>query len=507
MANKHVDVLIIGAGLSGIGAACHLRKKCPGKSFTVLERRKAIGGTWDLFRYPGIRSDSDMFTLGYSFKPWSEPKVLADGGSIKSYIHEAARENDVEKEIQFGLKVVKSNWDSSSKTWTVETLREDTGETEIYTSNFLFSCTGYYNYDGGFTPEFPGIDDFKGEVIHPQKWPENLDYSGKKVVIIGSGATAVTLVPAMADKAGHVTMLQRSPSYIATVPAIDPISVQMRRFLPEKVVYHAARARNIGIQRMVFKLSKSRPGAVRRLLLAAAKKQLGAEFDMKHFTPSYNPWDERLCAVPNGDLFKVLRKGDASVVTDHIDTFTAKGIKLKSGEELEADIIITATGLELQMLGGQNLSVDGKPVNFSEKMTYKGVMASDVPNLAVVVGYTNSSWTLKADIACEYVCRLINYMDAVGAREATPRDHDNCVTDETVMEMQSGYLQRGRHHLPRQGSKAPWKVVQNYFYDLPILKFGSIADDYLQFDQVNKPKRTGISGLLSAIPGLAREGA
>ncbi len=481
MAATHVDVLIIGAGLSGIGAAYHLQKNCPGKTYTILEGRHAIGGTWDLFRYPGIRSDSDMYTLGYNFKPWTDySKVIADGHTIREYIQETARENGINRHIRFGHKVLNASWSTQDATWTVEVQKED-GSTTTFTCSFMISCTGYYNYEAGYTPEFPGIKKYKGTVIHPQKWPENLDYSGKKVVVIGSGATAVTLVPAMTDKAAHVTMLQRSPSYVASVPQNDIISQSLRRFLPEMVVYRMGRTRNVGIQMGVFNLSKSKPNVVKRLLLTQVRAQVGKDFDMKHFTPEYNPWDERLCAVPNGDLFKVLRKGKASVVTDHIDTFTAKGIKLKSGEELEADIIVTATGLDLQLMGGMQLTVDGKPFNAPQAMNYKGLMFENLPNLAMMFGYTNASWTLKSDISSEYVCRLLKYMDKKGLRQATPRNNDSSVTQEDFVAMRSGYIQRAAGKLPKQGSKAPWKVYMNYALDLAALRYKSVDDGIMEF--------------------------
>ncbi|HEX6591855.1 MAG TPA: NAD(P)/FAD-dependent oxidoreductase [Moraxellaceae bacterium] len=481
MASKHVDVLIIGAGLSGIGAAYHLKTKCPDKSYALLERRQAIGGTWDLFRYPGIRSDSDMYTLGYNFKPWTDPKIIADGHSIREYIQQTARENGIDKKISFGRKVVSAAWSSDKAQWAVEVLNEATGENETWSASFVISCTGYYNYDAGYRPEFPGEKKFKGTVIHPQHWPENLDYSGKKVVVIGSGATAVTLVPAMTDKAAHVTMLQRSPTYVASVPQNDVISQAMRRFLPEMAVYRMGRTRNVGLQMAIYNLAKSKPKVVRRLLLQQVKAQVGADFDMKHFTPTYNPWDERLCAVPNGDLFKVLRKGKASVVTDHIDTFTAKGIKLKSGEELEADIIITATGLDLQMLGGMALTVDGAPYEVSKAMNYKGVMFQDLPNFGMMFGYTNASWTLKSDISSEFLCRVIKHMDKNGLRQCMPHNSDPSVAQEDFVAMRSGYLQRALSKLPRQGNKAPWKVYMNYAMDLAVLRYKSVDDGVLNF--------------------------
>ncbi|MDX1803449.1 MAG: NAD(P)/FAD-dependent oxidoreductase [Alcanivorax sp.] len=499
MSNNHFDVLIIGAGLSGIGAACHLTRKCPDRSYAIIERRERIGGTWDLFKYPGIRSDSDMFTLGYSFRPWTGTKVLADGPSIRQYVEDTAKEYDVTRHIRFGRKVVKANWSSNDNRWTVETANEETGEQETFTCNFLFSCTGYYNYDQGYRPDFPGEQDFKGQIVHPQHWPEDLAYEGKKVVVIGSGATAVTLVPAMAKRGAKVTMLQRSPTYVATVPEVDPISEKMRRFLPEMLVYRLARTRNIGLQRLIYKLSKQRPRLVRRALLAAARRQLGDEFDMTHFRPRYNPWDERLCAVPNGDLFKSLRKGESEVVTDHIERFNENGILLKSGKQLDADIIITATGLNVQMLGGVQGTVDGKVVEPKETLVYKGMMLRDVPNMALVFGYTNSSWTLKADIVCEYVCRLLNHMEKTGAQTVVPRDKEDCATDDNFLGMQSGYIQRANDKLPRQGSKQPWQVVQNYLVDLPKLRYGAIDDGVLEFGDFQPVKKKGlVAALLGA---------
>ncbi|MED5239999.1 MAG: NAD(P)/FAD-dependent oxidoreductase [Pseudomonadota bacterium] len=499
MSNNHFDVLIVGAGLSGIDAAVHLTRKCPNHTYAILERRERIGGTWDLFKYPGIRSDSDMSTLGYGFKPWNRAKVLADGASIREYVEEAANEHGVTRHIRFGKKVIKADWSSADKCWNVETTDEKTGKKDSYTANFLFSCTGYYNYDQGYRPDFPGEENFKGQIIHPQHWPEDLQYAGKKVVVIGSGATAVTLVPAMAAKGANVTMLQRSPTYVATVPEVDQISVGLRRFLPNTAVYRMARARNIGIQRLVFKLAQQRPKLVRRALLAAARRQLGDDFDMTHFRPSYNPWEERLCAVPNGDLFKSLREGKSQVVTDHIDHFTENGILLKSGKELEADIIITATGLNIQMLGGIQGTVDGKPVHPSETMVYKGSMLKDIPNMAMIFGYTNSSWTLKADLVCEYVCRVLNHMDKTGAQVVIPRDKEGCQSEENFLGMQSGYIQRANNELPRQGSRAPWQVVQNYFYDLPRLRFGSVEDDVLEFSDFKPVKKKGlVASLLGA---------
>lgn len=479
--SQYVDVLIIGAGLSGIGAAAHLRRKCPGKTFALLERRQSVGGTWDLFKYPGIRSDSDMFTLGYNFKPWVHEKSIADGASILNYIKETAEEYAINKHIHYGLKVTAVDWTSRDAKWRVTALCEQTGEEQVFTCSFLMGCTGYYNYDQGYTPTFPGIEDYKGEVVHPQKWDDSIDYSGKKVVIIGSGATAVTLLPSMTDKAAHVTMLQRSPSYVASVPEKDHISIALRKFLPEKVVYQMARVRNVGIQRGVYELSKKKPKAVRRLLLAAVRRQLGDNVDMQHFQPKYNPWDERLCAVPNGDLFKTLRQGKGSVVTDKIDTFTEKGILLQSGKELEADMIITATGLEMQIFGDIKPTVDGETVKICDNLTYKGALISGMPNFSMTFGYTNSSWTLKADMVAEYCCRLINYMDKKKIPFCVPEAKPGDTSDQPFLDLQSGYVMRARDRLPRQGTGGPWKVVQNYFHDIPILRYSRLNDGVLRF--------------------------
>ncbi|MAR91087.1 MAG: FAD-containing monooxygenase EthA [Pseudomonadales bacterium] len=481
MATDFVDVLIVGAGLSGIGAACHLQHKLPNKSYLILEGREAIGGTWDLFRYPGIRSDSDMYTLGYNFKPWNNPKAIADGPDIRSYIRETAREHGVTRHIRFQHRAVKAAWDSNSARWTVDVKRTDTGETIQIQCRFFLGCTGYYNYQAGYTPEFPGRERFQGEIIHPQQWPEDLDYAGKQVVVIGSGATAVTLIPAMAEKTGHITMLQRSPTYVASVPLKDKLANKLRRYLPDKLVYRLARTRNVGFQMAFYKLARTRPKAIRRLLLAQVRRQVGDDFDMKHFSPHYNPWDERLCAVPNGDLFKAIRRGQASVVTDHIKTFTEQGIRLQSGQELKADIIITATGLDLQLLGGMQLEVDGQPFDLSQTMNYKGVMFQDLPNFAMVFGYTNASWTLKADLTCEYLCRLWQLMDKRGMRQVTPRLTDGDVHEEPFVDFQSGYIKRALDKLPKQGNKSPWKLHQNYALDMAMLRFGEVDDGVVTF--------------------------
>ncbi|MEY4429937.1 MAG: hypothetical protein RLZZ182_2626 [Pseudomonadota bacterium] len=482
--SEKFDVLIVGAGLSGVGAARHLAKHCPGKSFAILEGRDTMGGTWDLFRYPGIRSDSDMYTLGYNFKPWTEKQVIADGDRIRNYIKEAAREASIDTKVRYGHKVVSAAFDSSTALWTLQ-VQKKTGETVEMQCGWLMMCSGYYNYEEGFTPEFKGRDDFKGQVIHPQFWPEKLDYSGKRVVVIGSGATAITLIPSMTDKAGHVTMLQRTPSYVVSVPQFDPMVRFLLKFLPEMTVYNISRARNNFITQMIFKLSRKYPNAMRKFLLKQVQMQVGKDFDMKHFTPPYNPWDQRLCAVPNGDLFKALRKGKASVVTDHIDRFVDKGILLKSGQVLEADIIVTATGLNLRLFGGMNLSVDGKPIEMNKHISYKGFMFNDIPNFSNTLGYTNASWTLKADLIAEYVCRLFKHMDSSGTKIAVPRRNDPNIKETLLLDMTSGYVARAEAHLPKGADRAPWKLYQNYAMDREQLHHGDLQDGVMEF---SKPK-------------------
>jgi len=484
MNSPHFDVMIIGAGLSGIGTACQVSAEHPNKTIAVLERRERLGGTWDLFRYPGIRSDSDMYSFGYKFRPWQELKVLADGPSIRQYIADTATEYGIDEKIHYGLKIVTANWSTTESRWTVTALHEATGETRTYTCGFLISCTGYYNYDAGYLPTFPGADQFKGQFIHPQHWPEDLDYTGKKVVVIGSGATAVTLVPTMAADAEHITMLQRSPSYIFSVPAFDKISEILGRFLPADWVWTLARKRNIAVQRYLFLACKRWPRQMRRLLLGQVRRHVGPDFDMSHFTPNYMPWDERLCAVPDANLFKVLRSGEASIVTDHIETFTEKGILLKSGRELEADIIVAATGLDIQMLGGMELSVDGEARKLNDQMTYKGVLVENIPNLAWVFGYTNAPWTLKSDIAGLYLCRLFKHMDDNGHTVATPLDIEDSAMDVGMLDqLQSGYVQRAKDTLPRQGTTYPWKVLMHYGKDSKMLLQDPVEDNLLQFDK------------------------
>jgi cation diffusion facilitator CzcD-associated flavoprotein CzcO len=478
----HVDVLIVGAGLSGIGAAHHLQQRCPGKTYAILEARDRIGGTWDLFRYPGIRSDSDMYTLGYSFRPWTEAKAIADGPAILEYVRDTAREGGIEPHIRFNHRVMRAEWSTADARWTVEATRGDTQETVRMTAGFVFMCSGYYRYDEGYTPEFEGTERFAGQIVHPQKWPEDLDYAGKRVVVIGSGATAVTLVPAMAEKAGHVTMLQRSPSYIFTLPGVDPIARFLRRILPEKLAYPVIRWKNVALTTLSFQISRRRPAIVKNVIRKTVERQLPADYDVdKHFTPTYNPWDQRVCLVPDGDLFTAIRRGDASVVTDHIDTFTETGLKLTSGEELEADVIVTATGLNLLALGGMQIVVDGDVVALPDTMTYKGMMLAGVPNLAVALGYTNASWTLKCDLTCEYMCRLLNHMDEHGFRQCTPRNNDPSVAPEPFIDFNSGYVLRSIDKFPKQGSKKPWRLYQNYALDIVTLKFGPIEDGAMEF--------------------------
>ncbi|WP_291848361.1 NAD(P)/FAD-dependent oxidoreductase [Bradyrhizobium sp.] len=485
MSSEHFDVVIVGAGLSGIGAGYHLQQKCPGKSYVILEGRDAIGGTWDLFRYPGVRSDSDMYTLGYSFRPWTEPKAIADGPRILNYVRETAVDNGIDRKIRFHHRVKRASWSSADARWTVEAERS-TGEgaTEIasFTCNFLFMCSGYYKYEEGYTPEFPGSADFAGRIVHPQQWPEDLDYAGKRVVVIGSGATAVTLVPAMAKTAADVTMLQRSPTYVVARPAEDALANKLRQNLSAKLAYHLIRWRNVLLGMYFFQLCRRKPDRAKQLIIGGVKMALGPEFDVgKHFTPRYNPWEQRLCLVPDGDLFKSIRDRRASVVTSEIDTFTRSGIKLRDGSELEADIIVTATGLNLQVLGGLEVVVDGRAVDFARTLNYKGMMYSDIPNMASAFGYTNASWTLKCDLTCEYVCRLINYMDRHGYRQCMPHNVDPEVTELPSLDFSSGYVQRSIAKLPKQGSKRPWRLYQNYVLDIVSLRYGKVDDGVMRY--------------------------
>ena len=483
MSVEHVDVLIVGAGLSGIGAAVHLQQECPGKRYAILEQRAAIGGTWDLFRYPGIRSDSDMYTLGYDFKPWTDPNAIADGPTILGYVRQTAREHGVEPHIRYQHKVVRASWSSTEARWTVEAERGSGGGIARFTCHFLYLCSGYYSYEAGYTPDFPGTADFRGRIVHPQKWTPDIDYKGKRVVVIGSGATAVTLVPEMARDAAHVTMLQRTPTYIVSLPAQDRIANALRRLLPAKVAYTLARWKNVLRAMFFYWLARSSPNVMKGLVRAGLRKELGRDFAIRpHFTPSYQPWDQRLCIVPDADLFKALRAGRAAIVTDQIERFTATGLKLKSGAELEADLVVTATGLSLVVLGGLQLSVDGRAVDYPKTMSYRGMMLSDVPNLAYAVGYTNASWTLKVDLVSNYVCRLLKHMDRRGLRQCTPRCNDPAVQPEPLIDFNSGYVLRAIDKFPKQGSKVPWKLHQNYIKDLLTLRYTQVEDGVMEFD-------------------------
>jgi cation diffusion facilitator CzcD-associated flavoprotein CzcO len=481
MSPDHLDVLIVGAGLSGIGAGYHLQHNCPSKSFAIFEAREDVGGTWDLFRYPGIRSDSDMYTLGYRFKPWKDAKAIADGPSILEYVKETARENGIDSKIHFRHRVVRAEWSSDEAQWTVTAERTDTGDKVTVTANFLFMCTGYYHYSEPYTPQFPNTERFQGQIVHPQHWTDDIEYAGKRVVVIGSGATAVTLVPAMAEQAAHVTMLQRSPTYIISLPGEDPIAKLLRRFLSPKAAYAVLRWKNVLAQAAFFHLSRRRPRFVKGLLRRGAQRQLPADYPVDvHFRPKYNPWDQRICLVPDGDLFRVLSDGSASIETDEIETFTETGLKLKSGKELEADLIVTATGLNLLAIGGTELAVDGEDIDISKTVGYKGMMLSGVPNMAISLGYTNASWTLKCDLTCEYVCRLINELDAKGVRQATPVLKPGTPT-QPFIDLKSGYVERALDRFPKQGVHAPWRLYQNYARDILVLRHGDIDDGVLEF--------------------------
>ncbi len=480
MADEHFDVVIVGAGLSGIGAARHLQRLCPGLRFVILEGRQAVGGTWDLFRYPGVRSDSDMFTLGYSFKPWTSGKSIADGPSILDYVREAARETGVERHIRFGTQVKCAAWSSQDARWTIEAVCA--GQPARFSAGFVFLCGGYYSYEGGYTPAFPGADRFQGQVVHPQAWPADLDYAGKRVVVIGSGATAVTLVPEMARTAAHVTMLQRSPTYVVSRPADDAWAARLQRWLPAMLAYNLIRWRNVLFGMWFFRLARKKPEGVKRNIIGMIRQALGPDYDVAtHFTPRYNPWDQRLCLVPDADLFQAIKSGRASVVTDHIESFTGTGIKLKSGAELPADVIVTATGLTLQVMNGLQLSVDGRAIAPGETLAYKGMMYEGVPNLASSFGYTNAAWTLKADLTCAWVCRLLDHMKARGMRQVTPRNDDPGLGREPFLDFSSGYVQRAMADFPKQGARPPWKLHQNYARDLLSLRYAKLEDGVLAF--------------------------
>jgi monooxygenase len=510
---EHFDVLIIGAGLSGIDAAHHLQKFCPKKSYVILEQRERIGGTWDLFRYPGIRSDSDMLTMGYSFRPWTHPKAISPGADIREYITATAHDEGIDRNIRFRHQIKRAEWSSQEARWTVEAVKQTSSlgaskniagattsggvekneEPVTLTCNFLFCCAGYYRYSAGYQPEFPNSNRFKGRMMHPQAWPQDLDYAGKRVVVIGSGATAVTLVPAMAKTAAHVTMLQRSPTYVISAPEKDRIANFLRHIMPAMWAYRLSRWKNVGFMTYVYQLSQRFPNFVKRGIIKKASKQLGTDFDVDtHFTPRYRPWEQRMCLIPDADMFEAIKSGRASVVTDQIETFTERGIQLKSGKELEADIIVTATGLAMQAFGGMELTVDKQRVDPGQVLAYKGVMMSGVPNFASVFGYINASWTLKADLICNYVCRILNFMDRKGVRQVTPNPIGESAVAPFVENFSSGYIQRALNSWPKQGQKKPWRVYQNYFRDTISLKWTRVDDEGLEFsnpvgEKVSKP--------------------
>ena len=485
MTVERVDVVVVGAGLSGIGAGYHLQTMSPDRSYVILEGRDGLGGTWDLFKYPGVRSDSDMHTLGFSFKPWTEAKSMADGPSILAYLKETVAQFGIDQHIRYGQLVSRAEWSSDDATWTVTSTDKHTGASKTIECSFLFMCSGYYSYKKGHTPEFAGRERFTGTIVHPQEWPLNLDYAGKRVVVIGSGATAVTIVPSMAENAAHVTMLQRSPTYMVSRPDHDALANRMRKVLPEKIAYNITRFKNTWRQQLVYNKTRTDPDKVKNLLLGGIQLELGADYDIaKHFTPNYNPWDQRLCLVPNGDFFKAMREGKASVVTDHIASFTETGIQLASGEHLEADVIVTATGLELVTLGEMDFIVDGKQVDFSQTWTYKGFAYSDIPNMASTFGYINASWTLRSDLTAEYVCRLLNHMRKKGVAQCTPRlrEQDRNMKQRPWIDgFSSGYMQRMMHRMPRQGDHEPWINPQNYRRDKKMFKHSPIDDGVMQF--------------------------
>jgi len=481
---EHLDVLVVGAGISGISAAWHLQTRCPKKSFAIFEARESLGGTWDLFRYPGVRSDSDMFTLGFHFRPWRGAKSIADGPDILAYLRETAEAYGIDRRMRLRHRVLRAAWDSATSLWTVDYQAGDDPAPRRLTCGFLFSCAGYYDYAAGHRPAFPGEERFQGRIVHPQAWPDDLDYAGKQVVVIGSGATAVTLVPAMARTAGHVTMLQRSPTYVISRPSRDAQADRLRKRLPAKLAYGLTRWRNVLLQMYFFRIARRRPEAAKAAILKMAQAQLGPDYDVAtHFTPRYNPWDQRLCLIPDADLFDALKLGTASVVTDHIESFTERGIQLKSGQHLDADIIVTATGLEVRLLGGVEITVDGRPARPSESFSYKTMMFSGLPNLAATFGYTNASWTLKADLTAAYVCRLLNYMDRHGYTECRPVNEAPDQEALPWLEFSSGYVTRARDRMPKQGREAPWRVNQNYALDLMALRWGRLDDGVMRFSR------------------------
>ena len=477
---EHVDVLVIGAGLSGVGAAARLTLERPHDTYTVLEARDAMGGTWDLFRYPGVRSDSDMFTLGYDFRPWSGDRALADGDAIRHYIEATAREHGVDEHVRYGRRVTRLDWDGATARWTA-TVDGPQG-IETVTARFVHACTGYYRYDRGHLPDFPGMDEFQGELLHPQHWPADFDGTGKHVVVIGSGATGVTLVPALAGDVGHVTMLQRSPTYLLSQPATDPLAGLVRRWLPEDLAHRVLRWKNRTLSSLLYRASRRFPDRVARLLRRQVAAALPDGFDVAtHFTPTYDPWDQRLCLVPDDDLFRALRRGDASIVTDTTEGFTATGVRLGSGEVLEADVVVTATGLELLVIGGIELTVDGEPVDPAETVAYKGCMLSGVPNLVFTVGYTNATWTLKADLVSSFVCRLLTHLEEHDQDAVVPHRPPAGAPTRPLLDFDAGYVRRALDRLPRQGIRDPWSLHQRYRDDVRMFRTRDVDDEGIEW--------------------------
>ncbi len=498
---EYFDVLIVGAGLSGIAAAYHLQTKCPAKTYAILDGRSAIGGTWDLFRYPGVRSDSDMHTLGYPFRPWQDRKAIADGSSIRQYIAETAQEYGIDHHIRFGHQVTRASWSSRDAAWTVDATRPD-GKTVQFACNFLCMCSGYYDYAEGYMPGWPGMHRYEGRIVHPQSWPEDLDYDDKRIVVIGSGSTAVTLVPALARSAAHVTMLQRSPTYIVTRPSDDVAADRIRRLLPGRLALRLIRWKNVLLGMYFYNLSRRKPDWVKREIVRLVREQLGPDYDVeKHFTPRYNPWDQRVCVVPDADLFVAIRSGKVSVVTDEIDTFTETGIWLKSGDQLQADIIVTATGLKLKRLGGIEVSLDGTPIDLTGRISYRGMMIRGIPNFSFTLGYSNASWTLKCNLVAEFICRLLNHMSAHGYDCATPVGREPAITDKSAINLNSGYIRRGMELLPKQGSKRPWKFHQNYALDMLDLKWSAVDDGTMEFIRLPNGRRTLFGASEPSRPG------
>ncbi|MCT9094010.1 NAD(P)/FAD-dependent oxidoreductase [Streptomyces sp. ASQP_92] len=491
MEQQHVDVLVVGAGISGVSAVCHVLRDNPGASVVVLERRARVGGTWDLFRYPGIRSDSDMATFGFGFRPWRRARILAGGEDIRQYVEDAAADGGVLDRIRFGRRAISADFSHADGRWTVEVEDETTGGRESYSAGYLVGATGYYDYDEPYRPEFPGEADYQGTLVHPQHWPEDLDHTGKHVVVIGSGATAITLLPAMADAAASVTMLQRSPTYILALPEVDPLTAVLKKLhVPDRLTHSIARTRNIALQRGSYAFCRAYPRLARKVLLGLVRARAGKSVDMRHFSPRYKPWDQRLCVVPGGDLFKVLKSGTAAIATDLIDTFTADGIRLRSGQELKADIVVTATGLSVRLLGGMTLTVDGSPVDVTNRVLYKAVLLEGVPNMSLIIGYTNASWTLKADLAADYTARLLAHMRRHGHDIATPVASDADRSEFSVMgeALTSGYIARADKAMPRQGTRDPWRLWNNYYRDRVMLRSAPIEDAALRF------AKTGPSG-------------